>query len=116
MRAILAVAFFALFPVIAPAVAAEQVDICAQYTSTGKSYHVTATSETGAELNQATQTFNYNSFGQYIVIFWTQNQASVIEMLGVFGGPTYIPNSGTDQEGRTWQISAYTPVICGGFQ
>lgn len=113
MRAMLFATFFALFPVIA--VATERVDICAQYSGTGRSYHVNAISETGSELNQATHTFNYDVLSRYIVIFWAQNQASVIEMSGIFGGPTYIPSTGTDQEGRSWEISAYSPVMCSDF-
>jgi hypothetical protein len=105
---------FALVTFIAPAVAlaSEEVDICAQYSDTGKSYHVTATSTTGSELNQATHSLNYTSFSRYIVIFWAQNQASVIDM-GVTFSPTYIGTGGTDQEGRFWVISAFSPIVCG---
>jgi hypothetical protein len=94
------------------ALASERVDICAEYTDTGQSYHVMAISTTGSELNQATRSFNYNSLGRYIVIFWAPNQASVIEMGGVFVGPTHFQSYGTDQEGRSWAISVYSPVSC----
>lgn len=92
--------------------ASEQVDICAVYSNTGSLYHVTATAISGSELNQATNTFNYNVFGHYIVIFWAQDQATVIEMSGISGTPSFIQESGTDQQGRSWEISAYSPMFC----
>lgn len=115
-RATLDAASFAVLSFITPAIAMERVDICARYSATAKSYHVSAISETGSELNQATNSFNYNSLGHYIIIFWGQNQASIIEMSSIFFGLTYIPSNGTDQEGRSWEISAYTPVACSDFQ
>lgn len=104
----------ALLTVIPPvrAIAEERVDICAQYSATGASYHVNAILTTGFELNQATHAFNYNGLSHYIVIFWAQNQATVIEMGGIFSGPTYLQSSGTDQEGRSWGITAYSPLWC----
>jgi hypothetical protein len=107
---------FAFFVLIAPVavVASDRIEICAEYTDTGRTYHVTAISTTGLELNQATHSRNYNSIGRYIVIFWAQDQASVIEMGGVFVAPSHFASSGTDQEGRSWEISIYSPVKCGG--
>jgi hypothetical protein len=101
---------------VAPAVAIgkEQVDVCAEYTATGKIYHVTVISTNGSELNEETNTLNYNSLSQYILIFWTQDRASVIEMNGPYFGPAaYAPSDGTDQEGRSWRIWTYSPVACG---
>jgi hypothetical protein len=45
----------------------------------GKTYHVTATTTTGSELNQATHSHNYNSLSRYVVIFWAQDKASVFD-------------------------------------
>ena len=92
-------------------VAGERVDICAQYTATGKSYHVSAISTTGSELNEATRSDNYNSLAHFIVIFWAPDQASVIEIDG--SGPSPYGSAGIDQEGRSWQISSYSPWVCG---
>jgi len=105
-------ALCAALVVPAVAVAKEQVDICAEYTATGKTYHVTAISTNGSELNEETDTLNYNSLSQYILIFWAQDRASVIEMSGP---AAYVPGDGTDQEGRSWKIWTYSPVAC-GFQ
>ena len=117
MRSRYAVVALGLLLAISPAVARanERVDICAEYSNTGKSYHVNAISTTGSELNQATNSFNYNMLSHYIVIFWGPGQASVIEMAGVFYGPMYIASEGTDQEGRSWEISAYSPISCPDF-
>jgi YD repeat-containing protein len=90
--------------------ASERVDICAVYSNTGSTYHVTAIAIAGSELNQATHSFNYNSLGHYIVIFWAQDQATVIEMSGFPGRPSFFQQSGT--EGRSWEISAYSPMNC----
>jgi hypothetical protein len=113
MRAvILSAMVFASLAITSPvAIASDQVDICAQYVDTGKAYHVTAISTYGTELNGATHSFNYNSLSRYIVIFWAQNQASVIDMGPIFS-PSYIGSTGTDQEGRSWDISAYSPATC----
>ena len=96
----------------AMAVAGERVEICAQDSATGQTYHVTAISTNGSELNEATDTLNYNFLNHYIVILWAHDRTSIIEMDGAFVGPTYIQRGGTDQKGRSWEISAYSPVAC----
>src|SRR6516164_1559992 len=45
----------------------------------GKTHHVTAVTTSGSKLNQATHSHNYNSLSRYVVIFWAQDQASVID-------------------------------------
>jgi hypothetical protein len=57
------------------AVATEKVDICAQYTDTGRSDHVSAIGMTGYDLTVATHSMNYSTLRGYIVIFWAQDQA-----------------------------------------
>jgi hypothetical protein len=68
-------AFFAAtlvsFPPLVP-VAAIAIDA-------GKTHHVTAITTTGSELNQATHSHNYNFLSRYVVIFWAQDRASVID-------------------------------------
>ena len=99
---------------IAPAivVASERVVICAQYSATGDLYHVAAISTNGSELNEATNTLNYDFLSSYIVISWPDDETTVIEMDAPFSGPTYVQTGGTDQEGHLWEISAYSPVAC----
>jgi hypothetical protein len=119
---VFAAALFAALVAPAMALASERVEICAKDSATGQTYHVTAISSNGPELNEATDSLNYNALSQYIVILWPHDQtsvierhdqASVIEMAGQFSGPTYIPSAGTDQKGRSWEIWAYSPVACG---
>jgi hypothetical protein len=57
----------ALCAVPAVAVGKEQIDICAEYTATGKTFHVAAISTNGSELNEETDTLNHNSLSHYIV-------------------------------------------------
>lgn len=91
---------------ISVAQASERVTVCAKYeTQLGwsKAYQVQATVATGSELNQATHTFGYTAYAKYVVIFWAENEASVIELdlpfLSVVG------QTGKDQRGRRWQVS-----------
>lgn len=56
----------------------------------------------GSELNQATSSFNYQSFDTYVVIFWDKDVASVIQMKSPF--ISFTGETGYDQQGREWQI------------
>jgi hypothetical protein len=55
------------------------VRVAAIASDTGKTHHVTAITTTGSKLNQATHSHNYNSLSRYVVIFWAQDKASVID-------------------------------------
>ena len=103
-----------LLALIAPAigVASDRVNICAQFSATGQTYHVIAISTNGSELNETTDSLKYNLLSSYIVISWAEDHTTVIEMDGPFSGPTYVQTRGTDQEGHLWEISAYSPVAC----
>lgn len=88
-------------------VASERIEICAKQ-GRGKGYQVPATLIDGSELNSKTNTVRFTSFAKYVVIFWDEGQASIIELdlpyLSILG------TDGRDQEGRKWQIS--TSSIC----
>lgn len=84
---------------------AERVQVCAT-EGQGKSYKVQATLTTGQELNSATHSFDYNGFSKYVVIFWQDNQASVIEM--DYPGLSSYGVDGKDQQGRHWSVSSNT--------
>src|SRR6266513_2403340 len=99
VRSTILVAFFILI-VPAYVLANEKVEICARYSATQNPYHVSATLITGSELNAATHSLDYTSLSQYIVIFWAQNQVSIIEMDSPFFGPSPYGGLGKDQEGR----------------
>jgi hypothetical protein len=79
-----------------------------------KKYEVEATFMTGYELNQATGTFDYDSYSVYSIIFWGEDQASVIKiksylLCGTEVTCNCIDNSlydlqGYDQDGDKWNI------------
>ncbi|HTA26187.1 MAG TPA: hypothetical protein VK809_00240 [Bacteroidia bacterium] len=65
-------------------------------------------------MNQATGTYNYDSYAYYAVIFWGEGEASVIKLYNsiICGGYvtceclnyTYQMYGGRDQAQREWQI------------
>lgn len=88
-----------------PAIGKERARLCAKYrTSNGwsQAYKIDGTIIKGYELNQATGTFNYQGLDTYVVIFWDQGEASIIQMESPF--VTYVDEIGYDQQGRAWQI------------
>lgn len=101
----LAVAFL-LLGISLSAGAAEREQVCAKYAANygwSKGYDVQATIYSGDELNARTGTFKYRGFSTYVVIFWQEGQASIIQMDHSFLG--FADSPGQDQEGRRWAIS-----------
>jgi hypothetical protein len=45
-----------------------------------KKYTVDVTFISGSELNEATNSFKYSSFSIYAVIFWSQEQVTLIKL------------------------------------
>lgn len=91
-----------------PAQARETRPICAKYeTQTGwsKGYRVDGHYYRGHELNEAARSAAYDIGTSYMVIFWSQGQASVIDIGWTGAFPLYL-TEGTDQEGRKWQIGS----------
>jgi len=77
------------------------------YGSYSTSYHVNALVTNGQDLAAKTNDYSdYVMYATYVVIFWSQNQASVIKMQYPTLGP--FPQDGVDQEGRTWQINQFS--------
>lgn len=82
--------------------------LCVKYqTQSGwsKGYSVEVNVMKGSTLNQKTGTFNYNSYSTYGIIFWSDDQASIIELSYFTGSFTAYGTNGTDQRGRKWQLS-----------
>jgi hypothetical protein len=82
--------------------------VCVKYrTQSGWSqgYNVEGTIIRGSELNKRTSSFDFNSLSTYVVIFWRDGQASVLELQYFFGSISAIPIQATDQRGRTWEVS-----------
>ena len=106
MKACVLILFFAL-AICCNGQAAERKTVCATYKPTNRSYKVEATLLMGSELNQKTNSFDYVSFSKYVVIFWKENQTSIIELDFSFG-PGPFGTDGKDQQGREWEISTST--------
>ena len=91
--------------VVSQTFAYEVAQVCAKYLNSNKAYTVEAQVYDGGDLNRRTNSFNYDYFSPYVVIFWVQGQATVIdngpiigETIGPFGA------RGTDRQGRPWEV------------
>jgi len=84
------------------AFAYEVLDVCATYSNSGKKYKVEGQIYKGKELNERTDSYDYNSYSTYVVIFWSNDKATIIELdygsLGSFG------SDGKDKGGYPWNI------------
>jgi hypothetical protein len=79
-----------------------------------KYYTVDVTFMTGSELNKATSSLSYSSFSTYAIIFWGQNEATVIKLTNILGCgyetkqsciSNHVMNlNGSDQEGKSWEV------------
>lgn len=77
-------------------------------------YTVEVTFLSGFELNQATRSYNYNTYSLYAVVFWGKEQASVIKTSSTSLCGTEPKEDcinarvnnlvGEDQEERKWEI------------
>ena len=103
------------------AFAYEVVDVCATYMNTNKKYAVEAQLYRGEELNQRTQTNNYDDLYDYAVIFWGPGKATVIKLdnSNMFGlAPPSIGllgSTGRDQRGYPWRLTERTPGVLDVF-
>ena len=103
MKFIIFLSFFIFFTI--NAFAYEVVKACAIYQNTGKNYKIEIQIYQGSELNERTNTLNYLHFAYYGVIFWSNDQATIIEFdyfLGSF--PTLYGVNGKDQRGYPWEV------------
>lgn len=97
--------FLCAFLTVSPLAAAayETLEVCATYSNTGSSYKVQANTMKGSELNKLTKSYNYTSYSKYAVIFWADDQASVIEFPSYCSFSSFGCN-GTDQRGYPWSV------------
>jgi hypothetical protein len=89
--------------------ALEEQVVCVKYkTQIGwsKGYQVEGKVMKGSELNTATSSFDYNSLSTYVVIFWDQDEVSILELDFYFGSISVIGDNATDQIGREWKVSS----------
>ena len=90
--------------------------VCAKYETNykmSKAYSVQAQIYDGSELNEAVGSFSrFNMFDHYAVIWWDQGQASVIKLRSYFPGSMMYRTTGTDQNGRKWELSDNSTGYC----
>lgn len=82
--------------------------VCVTYaTSTGwsKGYEVEGTVLKGSELNRRTSTRDYTSYSTYVVVFWGEDQASILKLALYTGSISRYGQDATDQQGRKWRVS-----------
>lgn len=83
-------------------------DICLKYVSTNKIYKVQATLLTGSELNQSSNSFDYDAFKKYVAVFWSQDEVTLIKLEGlIMDDFPMFETLGTDQSGRAWKVKKY---------
>lgn len=91
------------------------------YQNTGKKYEVTCLYISGSELNTATRSYKFSSFGLYAVIFWSEDQATIIKTSGFNScgneaskgcADSLFRLKGTDQEDRDWEICQPSHHFC----
>ena len=115
MRNIISIIFLALIPIIGQAKYRQTCEVHYKTNNSwSKKYTVEVTFMTGFELNQATNSFKYNSNSIYAIIFWDKNEASVIKISTILIcgyettksciTNTYSALTGTDQDDDEWKI------------
>ncbi len=78
-----------------------------------KTYEVECNYMSGLELNQQTKTAAYNSFNIYTVVYWSENQTTIIKLSNYTScgstakarcAKSFMNLDGLDQEGRNWKV------------
>jgi len=79
-----------------------------------RKYTVEVSFMSGYELNQVTSSFNYDGYAKYAIIFWQQNQATVIKLSSMLIcgmeitcdciENTLMDLQGYDQDGDKWNL------------
>ncbi len=87
--------------------ASSDVQVCAKYQradySWSKAYKLKAIMVTGDELNKATNSYNFNSYDNYLYISWDQGGYTILT-LGFYEQLPYFEKEYKDQRSVTWKI------------
>lgn len=94
---------------IAGASAAEREEVCVKYEKDygwSKGYAVEGTVISGSDLNAKVGSISrFKAFSTYVVIFWDDDQATILELSALSMGSVPIFESEVrDQQGRRWRI------------
>lgn len=87
---------------VSAANAYEVMPVCATYVNSGKTYAVQALVASGNELNSAWNTNVLRGTKNYVVIYWDNDEATVIELS--YGTPGLGAAPGEDQKGYPWAV------------
>lgn len=85
--------------------AVEKDIVCIKYqTQNGwsQAYEVEGTILKGFDLNRLTMSNSYTPLSTYVVVFWDNNQATIIESDASM--ITLLESSGKDQKGVMWKV------------
>lgn len=107
MRHVIFFAIVFLFTGIANS--AEKQEACVKYekeSGWSKGYSVEATVISGSELNSAVGSYTrFQSYATYAVVFWDDDQASVLKLPSMsMGSLPMLESVVKDQYGRKWKI------------
>ena len=83
--------------------------IMVRYTSTGACYKVDVHVYSGRELNDAIGSMDYRPLSSYAVVFWSQDEVSIIKLNSYLGSLTAFGHKGVDQDGREYMIHNASP-------
>lgn len=105
------IVFFAIFFTGNESYSYEVRRVCAEYENTGSKYNVEVSLIKGDELNQRTQTLDYDIFAEYATIFWNSQQATVIKLNDSFCTDlSFGQCEGEDQNGDLWRIESGSSI------
>jgi len=81
--------------------------LCVKYkTNSGWShgYTVNANVMKGSELNIKTNSYKYNSYSTYVIIFWKKGGVSILEMQMFYGIFSVYGHTAIDQNNIEWEV------------
>ena len=105
--AIITAVFLSTNLISSVSIAQEAMQLCLRYNATGQKYLVNAALWRGGDLNRSVGISRYNSQAIYAVVFWAQDQATIIQ-LSYNVRPSTTGIGGTDQTGASWHVSQAT--------
>lgn len=105
----LVAAVVAAFLLSATAFAAEKADVCVKFRKDNgwsKGYSVQGIVISGSDLNSKVGSFTrFKSFSTYVVVFWDQEQASILELPALsMGTVPMFETEVEDQQGKKWKV------------
>ena len=109
LRTRLLLALLAPTAIFSTAIAAEREEVCVKYEREhgwSKGYAVLGTVISGSDMNSKVGSLSrFKSFSTYVVVFWDDDQATILELPALSMGSLPIFESQVrDQQGRLWKL------------